>query len=142
VPYFTAVKWAAIVGLLAFVYHAGGNGPRAALERDHAAMAEAATQALLAQRSAQEAEATRINKAVTDYENAPLDPIAPTIARRLYIAAAGGCAVPSSPTVASGTQAPAAQPLGPAGVERALGGLIEACAEDARQMNAMLELAP
>jgi hypothetical protein len=141
-PYVTYVKWAAIVGLLAFIYHAGGNGPRAALERDHAAMAEAATKALLAQRSAQEAEATRINKAVNDYESTPLDPIAPTIARRVYIAAAGGCPVPRAPVLAGGTQAPTPLPLGPSGVERALGDFITACSEDARQMNAMLELAP
>jgi hypothetical protein len=51
------------VALLAFVFYLGGLGPKAAMERDHAAMAEAATQALLAQRAAAQAQAINDNAA-------------------------------------------------------------------------------
>ncbi len=124
-------------------YHLGGMASRTALEADHAAMAQAATTALLEQRKQAEAESTRINKAVSDYENAPIDPIVPTVARRVFLYAnRTDCPVPSAPAVASGTQAAAAVAIGPSSVERALGTYIAACSADASQMKAMLELAP
>jgi hypothetical protein len=49
--------------VLALVFYLGGLGPKAALERDHAAMAETATQALLAQRAAAQAQAINDNAA-------------------------------------------------------------------------------
>jgi hypothetical protein len=54
-------KLGAAAVLLAVVFYLGGLGPKAALERDHAAMAEATTKALLAQRSTQQTQAINDN---------------------------------------------------------------------------------
>lgn len=137
-----AAKLGAAMALLALAFYLGGLGPKAALERDHAAMAEATTQALLAQQKAAETEHARQQRIIDAYDAAPIDFVAPTLARRLYIAAVGGCDLPKARTVASGTEAPSPLPSGPSGVERALGELIEACSADARQLNAMIQLAP
>jgi hypothetical protein len=143
-PYVTYVKWALIAGVLAWAYHAGGNGPRAALEADHAAMAETATAALLAQRAASDAQIAKLSKVVSDYENAPPDPLAPVVAHRVLVYAASACRdpVPAADPVAGGTQTPAPVAVGPSRVEQALGELLTACAADAAQMRAMIEAAP
>lgn len=137
-------KLGAAAVLLMLVFYLGGLGPKAALERDHAAMAQATTKALLAQQKATETEHVRQQKVIDAYDatkDIP-DPVTTGLAHRVYIAAAGGCHVPEARAVASGTQARAAIPGGPSGIERALGVVIEACAADAGQMSAMIQLAP
>jgi hypothetical protein len=146
-PYLLYIKLGAAVLLIAGIFgagfHVGGMASRTALEADHAAMAQAATTALLAQRKQAEAESTRINKAVSDYENTPIDFISPTVARRVFLYAhRADCPVPSTPSVAGRTQAAAPVTLGPSDIERALGAYIAACSADSSQMKAMLELAP
>lgn len=65
-------KWAgisaALIGWSWLCFHQGGLGPTAALERDHAAMAQTMTNALLAQRAA--AEAAAINDHATEVTHA------------------------------------------------------------------------
>jgi hypothetical protein len=56
-------KLGAAAALLALAFYLGSLGPKAALERDHAAMAEATTQALLAQRASQQTQAINDNAA-------------------------------------------------------------------------------
>jgi hypothetical protein len=51
------------VALLAMFFYLGGLGPKAALDRDHAAMAEATANALIAQRKAAQAQAINDNVA-------------------------------------------------------------------------------
>ena len=67
------LKIAAVVILLGTFFmggfHFGGLGPTAALERDHAAMAKATTDALLAQRAAAEAQAINDHAAETTHAN-------------------------------------------------------------------------
>lgn len=145
-PYLIYIKIAAAAVLLAVLfgtgYHFGGMASRTALEADHAAMAQAATQALLSQRKAQDAESARINKAVSDYEK-PIDPITVGLSHRVFIYAnRADCPVPGAATVATGTQTAAPVPIGPSSVERSLGDYITACAEDAAQLSAVIQLAP
>lgn len=72
IPYLSYIKAVGIVAFAATIFgvgfHFGGMASRTALEADHAAMAEAATQALLAQRSAQEAQAINDNAAETAHD--------------------------------------------------------------------------
>jgi len=125
----------------------GGNGPRAALERDHAAMAEAATQAILAQQKQATADHVRLQGVIDNYDAIKDSPdlayAAAGTAHRLYIRAAGGsCAVSQAGGVASGTETPAPVPSSHSSVESALGDVLTACSQDAAQLSAVIQLAP
>jgi len=92
-------------------------------------------------REASEAKLQRVQNAYDAIKDLP-DPATVGTAHRVLIAAAGGCDVPETRAMADGAQTPAAQPVGPSGIERALGDYIAACSADAAQMIPMVELAP
>lgn len=102
----TYLKLGGILAAIAIVFglgfHFGGMGPRVALERDHAAMAKATTDALLSQRAHDAAQAINDNAAETvhdqDLEAIPLHVIHDTVFVRLP-------ATPNSPV--PGTKAEA-----------------------------------
>jgi hypothetical protein len=144
VTYLTYAKWAAIAGVGVWIYHLGGASDRAALAAQHAAQLQAVVKAM--DENAREAAAAQahLQGVIDAYHATPIDPIVPGIAHRVYVVAAGTCSgrVPEARSVAPGTQAPAALPIGPSNVERSLGDYIAACASDAAQMKAMIQLAP
>jgi hypothetical protein len=143
-PYLLYIKIAAGVALLLLAFHLGSLGPKAALDRDHAAMAEATTQALLAQRKQADADHSRLQGVIDAYDaQKDLPNLVDTgLAHRVYIAAAGGCPVPETRTVAGGAQAPTPIPRGDPGVVGRLQDVIDACRADSAQMSAMIQLAP
>jgi hypothetical protein len=137
-------KVGAAVVLLAVVFYLGGLGPKAALERDHAAMAQAATQALLAQRAQASADHAHLQGVIDRYDaqkDIP-NPVDTGLAHRVYITAASGCPVPETRIVAGGIEAPAALAGSDPGIVGRLQDLIDACRDDAEQMSAMIQLAP
>lgn len=137
-------------------FHFGGlsaddklNTYRTEVEVAHATQLSAVATAYQDQvlaREASEAKLQRVENAYDELKGAP-DPATVGVAHRLLIVAAstdrtGGCGLPAAGAVASGAQTPAALPIGPSGVERSLGDYIAACAADAAQLNAMIQLAP
>lgn len=151
-PYLIYVKLGAAAVLLAIVagagYHFGGMASRIAAGAQHAAQLQAVVKAM--DDNARQAAADHLHmQGVIDRYDAIKDSpdlafVAAGTAHRLYIRAASACGggVPEATSVASGTQTPTAQPLGPSRVESALGDYIRACSADAAQMIPMIELAP
>jgi hypothetical protein len=124
-------------------YHFGGMASKTALERDHADMAAATVNALLAQRAQATADHNRLQEVIDRYDATPPDPIIPGLAHRVYVYATAHCGgVPQSGSVAPGTEAPTPVPIGHSSVESALGDVLSACSADAAQMTAMIQLAP
>lgn len=147
-PYLLYVKLGAAALVLAIVggtcYRLGGNASRAALETDRAAQLSAVATAYENQvlaRAAGEAKLQKVQDAYDAIKDLP-NPLDTGLAHRVYIAAAGGCPVPRTAAVASGTQTPAPIPRGDPGVVGRLQDLIDACRADAAQLSAMIELAP
>ncbi len=114
----TYLKIAAAVALAALLFgggwYCGGLKPTAALQADHAAMAQATTQALLAQRAQLTARTVTDHTAETTHaqdlaEIDALTPIATPVIVYRGTAPVCGSAVPGAPAQASG------QPAGPAG---------------------------
>jgi hypothetical protein len=105
-------KIAAGVLFAALCFYLGGLAPKAALERDHADMAQAATRALLAQAAQAAADHASQQKVIDDYDaNKDIpDPASIGTARRVLLlaaAGAGNCPVPETGAVAGGGARPA-----------------------------------
>jgi hypothetical protein len=140
------IKLAAGAGLLFWAYHLGGNASRAALEADHAAMATAATKALLAQAAqaaADHASQQRVIDAYDATKDIP-DPASVGTAHRVLLLAAGAgdCPVPEAAAVAGGAPRAPAVTIGPSEVERRLDDYIQACGEDTKLLRTVQALAP
>jgi len=130
--------------LLAAAFYLGGLASKSRYEALRAAQLSAVAAAYQNQvlaREASEAKLQRVQNAYDAIKDLP-DPATVGTAHRVLIAAAGGCDVPETRAMAGGAQTPAAQPVGPSGIERALGDYIAACSADAAQMIPMVELAP
>lgn len=137
-------KLGAGAALLALVFYLGGLSPRAALQAQHAAWAEAAANALVAQQKQATADHNRLQGVIDAYDaqkDLP-NPVDTGLAHRVYIAAAGGCPVPKAASMAGGVEAPATQPSGDPGIVGRLQAVIDACRADAAQLSAVIELAP
>jgi hypothetical protein len=91
-PYIKPVAILVAVAAIFFAgFRIGGLGPTAALEADHAAMAKAATDALLAQRAHAVAEAINDNAAETQHAQTIIQiDAAPPIRTPVFLCAPGG----------------------------------------------------
>lgn len=148
-PYLTYAKIGAAVALLAIVagigFHLGGLRATAALEADHAAMAEAATKALLAQAAQAASDHASQQKVIDRYDATKDDPDPASIGtahRVLIVAAAGGCPVPEAGALAGRAAEPARVAIGPSEVERRLNDYIQACGRDVKKLTTAQALAP
>lgn len=148
-PYLVYIKVGAAALLLAIAagggFYFGGLRSTAALERDHADMAEATTKALLAQAAQAAVDHASQQKVIDAYDatkDIP-DPASIGTAHRVLLlaAAGGGCAVPETGTVAGGAAGPAPIAIGPSEVERRLNDYIQACGGDAKRLTAAQALA-
>lgn len=149
----TAILYAKIGGIVAAVallfglgYHFGGLSAKTAGEAQHAAQLSAVASAYQNQvlaREASEATLKRVQDAYDAIQSTP-DPVSAGLATRVLYHACptGGGVVPQAGAVASRAPAAAAQPSGDPGLGERLQAVLDACTADARQMNAMLELAP
>ena len=133
-------------GLFGGGYHFGGNSAKTAAEAQHAAQLSAVAtayqnQVLAAQAS--EAKLQQVENAYDDLKAVP-DPVSTGLASRVLYRAcpAGGGDVSKAPAVAGRAPAPTKEPRGDPSLERRLQAVLDACTDDARQMNAMIELAP
>lgn len=138
------------IALLCGAFWAGWsiNGDRAAAAANalHAAQLQAAVTALdtqAAQRVAAEAKLAKVQGDYDAIKDIP-DPVSVGLAHRLLVATPSACSgsVSGAPAVAGGAPAAAPVPIGPSAVERALNHYIEACGADAKQLAAVIELAP
>jgi hypothetical protein len=159
-PYLTYIELGAAAALLAIAagagYHFGGlsaddklNAYKTEVEAQHAVQLSAVATAYQDQVLAREASEAKLQKVQNAYDTLKDLPDVASVgtAHRLLLVAAstdrtGGCDVPAAGAVAGGAQASAAVALGHSSVESALGDVLAACAADASQMNAMVQLAP
>jgi hypothetical protein len=130
--------------LLGVIFYLGGLSPRAALQAQHAEWAQATANALIAQQKQATLDHNRLQGVIDAYDSqkdAP-NPVDTGLAHRLYIAAAGGCAVPAPRALAGGTQTSATLPGSDPGIVGRLQAVIDACRADAAQLSVMIQLAP
>jgi hypothetical protein len=146
----TGLKLGGILAMLAALfgtgYHFGGMASKTALEAQHAAQLQAAVTALDNQASQRVAAEAKLAKVQNDYDaikDLP-DPVSVGLAQRVLYAAcpAGGGDVPKAGAVASGALAAAPEPGSDPGLGGRLQAVLDACTADAKQMSAMIELAP
>lgn len=162
-PYVTYIK---IGGALAVVAGASGAGfhfgslsadakladYKTSVEAQHAAQLQAVTDDLTAQIQTSDAKRAALQKVVDAYdqEKDKRDSDTADLAQRLQhaqaaAASAGRCSVPAAGSVASGTQAASPQPGSDQSAERLSGltqAVFDACSADAKQLNAVVQLAP
>lgn len=143
-------KLGVAIALIAASFWAGWsiNGDRATAAANalHAAQLQAAVTALDTQASQRVAAEAQLAKVQGDYDaikDVP-DPVSVGLAHRLLVVAPSACSgsVPGAPAVAGGTPPATPVTLGPSAVERALNHYIEACGGDAKQLAAVIQLAP
>lgn len=130
----TYVKVLAVVALVAAVWYLGGEHARAAADDQKVALAKAAVLALEQQQS-------KLQAVQNDYDaikDVP-DPATMGLATRLLFRA---CPVHEAPAVAGGTQSASAQPASDPSLADATQRLIDACSADAKELNAVIRLAP
>jgi hypothetical protein len=130
--------------MIVFGYWLGGKAPTAALERLRAEQAQAATQALLAQRAEATAQADALNSVVEKYDAIKdLEPVSAGVVERLRLLAPANCRpVPGAPTVAGGTDPAGGIPGSPPEADRLLQAALDAASRDARRLDALIQLAP
>jgi inorganic triphosphatase YgiF len=144
------LKWGGIAGLALalFVagYHLGGNSAKTAAEALHAAQLSAVAtvyqnQVLATQAS--EAQLQKVENAYDAVKDAP-DPVTAGLATRVLLRAcpASGGDVPQAAALAGRAAASTAESGGDPGLGGKLQAVLDACTADARQMSAMIELAP
>jgi hypothetical protein len=125
-------------------FYFGGLRSKTALEADHAAMAKAATDALLTQAAQAAADHDKQQKVIDTYDatkDIPDPASVGTAHRVLLIAAADSCPVPEAGAVASGAPAAARVAIGPSEVERRLDDYVQACGRDVKKLIAAQALA-
>jgi hypothetical protein len=138
------LKLGAIVLALVIIFGAGWTTCKWRYEALQTAQLQAVAVAYQNQVLAREASEAKLQKvqdaydAIKDIPN-PLDT---GLAHRVYIAAAGGCPVPATASVAGGAQTSTPIPGGDPSIVGRLQNLIDACRDDAEQMSAMIQLAP
>lgn len=134
----TGLKLGLVALALAWVYHLGGEAATVKGEKQRVALAQAAVTAI----NAQAAQLKTVEDSYDAIKDVP-DPVAVS-ATRLLLHACGF--VPEAAPVATGTDSASPQPRSPLGVAGGLSGplerYIEACAADAKQLNAVTRLAP
>jgi hypothetical protein len=139
-----AVIAALLLGLGVGWYFGGLHG-KAQLEALQASEFKALADAYQAQvlaKQQSEAKLATVENAYDAIKDTP-DPATLGTARRvLLIAARDSCPLPGAATVAGGTENPAPLAIGPSAVERALDAYVQACSEDAKQLAAVIQLAP
>lgn len=128
-----------VAAIFGFGYHVGslqGKAAVARLQRDNAQAIVTAQAQAQARQSSIEAQLTALETRYEAIRDIP-DPVIPS-AHRLFIAA---CSDPVPAPSAHPGNPPAAspQPRGPTVLESALDHALEACAADARQLNALIE---
>jgi hypothetical protein len=144
----TELKLGLALGLLLAVFagglYLGGLRSKAALETFEAAQAKNTATAVLAERASAATELARVNAIVARYENEALTPLPDpsTAVRVLERACPAERAVPKTGTDTPGTGNASPQPGGDSEAARLLQGLIDACARDASQLNALIAAWP
>lgn len=134
----TGIKLALIAAALLLAYHLGGDSARTALEGFQAAQAENTAKAVLAERASGAAELARVNAILKGYQDAPIDPIVPGIAHRVFLyASAASCAVSSTPSAPGGVVTSRPVPASDSGLEQATQAVFDACERDALRLNAL-----
>lgn len=125
-------------------FYLGTLRGKSQLEQLQASQFKALADAYQAQVLARQQSETKLQTVENQYDaikDIP-DPATVGTARRLLIVAAACPDVPQGATVAGGTENAAAITLGPSPIERALDAYVQACSADAKQLAAMIELAP
>ena len=136
----TGIKLALIAAALLLAYHLGGDASKTALEGFQAAQAENTAKAVLAERASGAVELARVNAILKGYQDAPIDPIVPGIAHRVFIyARAANCAVPSAGGNPGGVVSASPKSTG---FEDALQDYIDACSRDAQRLDALIAAWP
>jgi hypothetical protein len=138
----TYLKLSAIAALVAALffsgYHVGGMASKTKLEGFEAAQAADTAKAVMAERASAATELARVNAILKEYQDAPIDPIVPGIAHRVFIyARAADCPVPSAGPHPGGTVTASPQPAGPGPIEQATQAVFDACEADARELTAL-----
>lgn len=134
-----------IVLLFGFGWYCGGLKGKAAVEAQGEAQLKAAVTALDSQATQRQAAEAKLEKVQNDYDaiKSTPDPISAGLAQRMYlIKTPGSCPMPGAPTVAAGTETPAAVPASDAGIVGLTQAVFDACSADAKQLAAMIQLAP
>lgn len=130
----TYVKLIAIAVALVLAVHFKGEIDAGVLERDHAAMAESTTKALLARQAAHQVEMDRVNNLVRNYEAQAIDPVIPGLAGRLYKYTLSQCALPAPGQTPDGTGTPSGVPRGDPEAQRLSQAAFDAGARDAGRL--------
>lgn len=143
----TYVKYGAI-GLLVLALFVGGwycgsRSSKTALEGFQAAQSANTAKAVLAERASAAVELARVNTILKGYDNAPIDPVVPGIAHRVFVYAnATGCAVPSPGANPGGAIAASTIPAGDPEFERLSQAAFDAAAHDAKELIALQQAWP
>lgn len=130
----------AVVLLFAGGWYFRGLKAQAAAEAVSEAQSAAVAKAVLAERASGAAELTRVNTILKGYQDAPIDPVVPGIAGRLYKYEISSCAVPSTSPNPSGAVSPGPVPRGDPELERLSQAAFDAGAHDAKELTALQQV--
>lgn len=133
----TVVTWIKVIVIAAalwLAFYLGTLKETAALEKDHADMAEATTKALLAEQAKSATELDRVNQIVRKYEAQPIDPVVAGVARRLFKYTIQDCPMSAAGRDASGAAAASGVPGGNPEVERLTQQAFDAGARDSARL--------
>jgi hypothetical protein len=137
------VKIIVILGLFALGYYFGGLRSKAALEGLQAAQSSNTAKAVLAQKSASDAEETRLNGVIAKYEATPIDPVVTGLASGVYhYARIADCPVSKTSPLTSGTGNPAAGTASDPSFVGLAQAVLNACDHDAHQVIALQQAWP
>jgi hypothetical protein len=134
------LKYGAIAALVLALFgggfYLGGLKSKAALEGFEAAQTENTAKAVLAERASAAVEQTRVATKLKEFEDAPIDPIVPGIAHRVFLAARPtSCPLSSPSPVASGATTPSGVSSSDREVELATQNAFDAGARDAQRLD-------
>lgn len=140
------LSWAkigAVALLCLWMYHLGGDGPRAKLETVLATQSENTAKAVLAERASAAVELSRVNSVLKGYTDAPIDPAVISVGSRVLKYAriadcplSAGSAAPAA-TISAG-QVPRSDPE----FERLLQAAFDAADADAKELTALQQAWP
>lgn len=132
----------AVLLLFGLGYHFGGLASKTKLEASQEAQSQAVAKAVIAQQAASQAEQTRLNKVIADYEATPINPVVTGIAGRLYKYEIRDCPVSHANANSPGTSNPSGVPGSDSTFERLSQDAFDAADRDSRKLTAIQKAWP